>query len=193
MKCTKVDHCREPDWYPVDWDSHLSLHNWVETLDLTCKNPYHVALMGSMYFAGAIASGFFVTRLGDIYGRKWPTIFSAVISIPIHLSLILSRDLNFSIVMFFLYGLTRPGKMQVSFVYVSELVPSRYRKWIGSFILLFHGSSMILAALYFLLISKSWVSFQVFALTLTVLSTATLFFVPESPKFLLEKGRLREA
>ena len=124
-----------------------------------CANPFHKALMGSMYFAGAIASGIFVTRMGDLYGRKLPTLISCLVAIPIHLGLILSTNLNFSIVLFFLFGMTRPGKMQVSFIYASELVPETLRKRVGSFILFFDGGSLILFALYFKFISKDWLYF----------------------------------
>jgi MFS family permease len=145
--------------------------------------------MGSMYFAGAIASGLFVTRIGDLYGRKLPTIWSAIVSIPIHLGLMLSRSLNFSIFLFFLFGATRPGKMQVSFVYVSELVPESHRRRVGTFILFFDGSSLILFALYFLFISKNWVFFQTFTLILSIISTIVLIYIPESPKYLISKNR----
>ena len=146
-----------------------------------------------MYFAGAISSGLFVTRSGDIYGRKLPTMISALVSIPIHIALMASTNLNFSIVMFYLFGLTRPGKMQVSFVYVSELVPEKFRRFVGTFILFFDGSSLILFGFYFLLISKNWVYFQVFTLLLSIASTAILFFIPESPKYLMNKRRYEDA
>jgi MFS family permease len=112
-----------------------------------------------MYFAGAIASGVFVTRIGDLYGRKIPTLLSAIISIPIHLGLMISTNLNFSIVLFFLFGMTRPGKMQVGFLYVLRARLERFRRKVGSFILFFDGTSFLLFALYFKYISKDWLYF----------------------------------
>ncbi|TNV79680.1 hypothetical protein FGO68_gene574 [Halteria grandinella] len=191
--CTPQDHCRSPEHYPVDISNPLSLNNWVEQLNLACENPYKIALLGSMYFAGAIASGLFVTRLGDTHGRKLPTLISAIVSIPIHLGLMLSRNLNLSIALFFFLGLTRPGKMQVAFVYVSEMVPERYRRRVGSFILFFDGGSLIMFALYFKYISKSWLYFQIWALLMSIVSTLVLFKIPESPKFLIKKGRFDDA
>lgn len=154
--CTRADYCTDPSRYPIDWDSHLSLENWLGKLDIYCESPYLIALMGSMYFVGAITSGLFVTRMADLHGRKWPTLISAIVSIPIHIGLMISTSLTLSIVLFFLFGMTRPGKMQVSFVYISELVPENKRRLVGSFILFFDGSSLILFALYFLYVSKNW-------------------------------------
>lgn len=122
-----------------------------------------------------------------------PTMISALVSIPIHIALMASTNLNFSIVLFYLFGLTRPGKMQVSFVYVSELVPEKFRRYVGTFILFFDGSSLILFGFYFLLISKNWVYFQVFTLLLSIASTAILFLIPESPKYLMNKRRYEDA
>jgi hypothetical protein len=55
--------------------------------------------------------GFFITRLGDIYGRKWPTWISIVVSLPIQVGLLLSKNLTLSVVLFFLLGCTVPGKI----------------------------------------------------------------------------------
>jgi MFS family permease len=146
-----------------------------------------------MYFAGAIISTLVITRIGDLYGRKLPTLISSLVSLPIHLGLILSRSLNLSIALFFLLGLTRPGKMQVSFVYLSELVPEAHRRRVGSFILFFDGGSLILFALYFKYISKQWVYFQLYALGISAISALVLFAIPESPKYLMEKDRYDDA
>ena len=152
--CTYEDNCRDPTLYPVDWNNELSLHNWVEKLNLQCDSPYNIALMGSMYFAGSLASGIVVTRIADLYGRKWCTIIGTVASIPIHIAMILSNSLLLNIVLFFILGTTRPSKSQVGFVFVSELVPEKFRRIVGSFLLFCDGSSLILFALYFLYISK---------------------------------------
>lgn len=41
LTCTADEICAHPQYrYYIDWSSHESLHNWVETLDLMCKkNP----------------------------------------------------------------------------------------------------------------------------------------------------------
>ncbi len=116
-------------------------------------------MMGSMNFAGGIASGLIVTRLADMHGRKKLTLLSCLASIPIQIGLLASQSLALSISLFFLLGMTRPGKMQVSFVYLSELVPESKRRLSGSLILLVDGSTLIFLGLYFLYISKNWLYF----------------------------------
>ena len=86
-------------------------------------DSYQIGLLGSMYFAGWTVSCIFVPRLSDIYGRKIPSLASAIFSIPVYLGLILSRSLTLSIVLFFFLGLTCTGKASTAYVYLLEFIP----------------------------------------------------------------------
>jgi MFS family permease len=112
-----------------------------------------------MYFAGTTSMGFLVTRMGDVYGRKWPSRISALASVPIQLAVLLSTNLNLTIILFFMLGMVGPGKIQVGFVYASEMLPEKYRTTIGSFILFNDSATMILLPVYHKLMSKSWLYF----------------------------------
>jgi hypothetical protein len=63
-----------------------------------------------MFFAGSTCIGFFVTRAGDLYGRKWPTRISSLLSIPIQAAMLMSKNLTTIIILFFLNGMCFPGK-----------------------------------------------------------------------------------
>lgn len=115
--------------------------------------------MASMYFVGEVTLGFIVTRIGDISGRKWPMIVSTIVSVPVHLGLILSRSLTLNIVLFFLFGACVPGKIQICYVYMNEMIPSSYRNIIGTMTLFADSGSITLIALYFRFITKDWVYF----------------------------------
>jgi MFS family permease len=142
-----------------------------------------------MYFAGEVTFGILVTRMADIYGRKWLCWFSYFLSLPLQLGFLLSTDLTLTTVLFFFFGACTPGKLQVTFVYLTELVPSSYRTLVGTLILFSDASSMILLPLYFRFVSKNWLWFQLASLILNVLSvTGMLLFIPESPRYLWAKG-----
>lgn len=140
--------------YPINWNSPRSVHNWVETLGLDCVEPYRIGLMGSMFFLGIAVFTLFVARSADIYGRKYPVRISSLLSLPTQFGLLFSNNLTLSTVIFFFQGACSPGKVQVSFVYVCELVPVRFRTYIGSLVLFGMGTTMILFAVYFRFISK---------------------------------------
>ena len=158
--CDSKAYCEDPSNVYVDWTDTWSLENWVQRLNLPCEDPFKVALLGSMYFAGTTALGLFVTRLGDVYGRKWPSRISALLGIPVQIALLSSTNLNLMIILFFLLGAVGPGRCQVGFVYASELLPERYRTILGSAILFADSSSIVVLPIYHRFLSKSWLPFQ---------------------------------
>jgi hypothetical protein len=51
----------------------------------------------------------------------------------------------------------------------------------------------LIGVFYFYLISKEWLYLQIFGCSLNLLVFIALFFVPQSPKFLIAKKRYDEA
>jgi MFS family permease len=150
--------------------------------------------MGSMYFFGMTVSGIFITRLADIYGRLPPVRWASLASIPLSLIILLSKSLPLSIVMFFFQGACSPGKCQVTFVFSQELVPKKYQNYIGSAILFGDASTMLILAVYHGLLSKNWVPLQLTSFILNIISVLGIWLlVPESPKWLIGKGRYSRA
>lgn len=90
-------------------------------------------------------------------------------------------------------GSLLPGKNQVGFVYANELIPERFRILVGSFILFNDSATMLWIPMYYKWISKNWFWFHIVSFGLNVVATLCLFFIEESPKFLIEKGKFAEA
>ena len=191
--CGPSDHCRDPNRYPIDWNSTKSLHNWVEVYHLECEKPYRIALLGSVYFIGEVLFTVLVTRLGDVYGRKWVCWICSALSVPIQLGFLLSTNLTFTIALFFLLGACTPGKLHISFVYLTELVPERYRTAVGTVILFSDASTMAWQTLYFRLVTKEWIYFQILSLVMNIIAVlGILFLIPESPKYQHAVGKIEE-
>jgi MFS family permease len=110
----------DPSVISIDWGSIRSLHNWVDRLDLVCAAPWKIGLIGSMYALGWSVGCLMITPLGDVYGRKWPFMISTAVSLGVYLTLILSRNLLLTVIMFLFLGLTAPGKSNVGYVYILE-------------------------------------------------------------------------
>jgi MFS family permease len=180
-------HCKDRQNVAVDWNDTWSLDNWVDRFDLACVPTYKIALMGSMYFAGTTIFNLLVTRMGDIYGRKWPVRISSVLSLPVQAAIIFHSTLPSATILFFILGALGPGKCQVGFVYASELLPERHRLILGSAILFMDSSTMLLLPLYHKFITKNWIYFHILSLGLNALAIALMFMVPESPKWLIGK------
>ena len=204
FKCTKVsekecdidyyrEHMDEPNLIRIDADSVYTLDNWVGRLDLFSKSTFQIGLIGSVYLLGWALGCLFVPRMGDIYGRRWPYLISMGISLLVYLALILSTNINLTTVMFLLLGLTTPAKSNVCYIYLLEFIPKKWQTAVGTALLFGDGSTMIFLSLYFRFISKDWLWFQVFALSLTAAAFLVTLFAPESPKYLYSYKRYKEA
>ena len=74
IECTNEDICNAEEpikWY-IDEDDIDSLDNWVERLDLMCVPESKIELISSIYYAGEILGCIIISRVPDLFGRKWP-------------------------------------------------------------------------------------------------------------------------
>jgi MFS family permease len=146
-----------------------------------------------MYLLGWDIGCLIVPRLGDLYGRKIPYAVSMGASLVVHLGLILSHNIYLTMALFFLLGLTCPGKSNIAYVYLLELVPTKMQTSVGTVLLLADGSTMIFLSLYFRFISRDWLPFQIFALSFAALGFLVTLLAPESPKYLYSYKKYKES
>ncbi|CDW81726.1 solute carrier family member 5 [Stylonychia lemnae] len=191
-KCTYKDRCDDKS-IPIDWSSDRSLDNWVALYNLECADSVQIGLLGSMYFAGWCIACIVVPRLGDIYGRRLPCRISAIIACAVYLTIVLSKNLNLTIAMFFFLGSTQPGKSNIAYIYMLELIPSKFGTYLSTLACIADGFTTILISLYFRFVSINWIYFQIFGLSMTFVSCFALFFLPESPKYLWSAKKFKEA
>jgi MFS family permease len=75
-------------------------------------------------FAGWALSAIFIPRLADIYGRKLIFLFSMALQLCTFIAMYFSKDLNFTTVVLFIFGIAAVGRCSISFLYLMELLPS---------------------------------------------------------------------
>lgn len=143
----------------IDWSSTTSLHNWVEKFDLVCVDAWKIGLIGSMYPFGWSLGCLFVPRLGDVLGRRLPFLVSVAISILLYFGVLVSQTIYLNMALFFMIGMTMPGKTSVSYVYLLEMVPHEWKTAVGTMLMFADGSTMIIVSLYFRFVSKQWIYF----------------------------------
>lgn len=96
--------------------------------------------------------------------------------------------------MIFMIGIVTSGRILVGYVYASEFLTKKWRIVFGTMNVLIDGSSQMWGALYFSSIDKHAVYFECIGVVLIIISLmGHLFFIPESPIWLLKKGRNEEA
>lgn len=146
-----------------------------------------------MYQFGWAMGCLFIPRLGDILGRRLPFFVCLGISVAVYLGLILSQNIFLTMTLFFFLGLSTPGKSNIAYVYLLELVPTNWQTYVGTALLFADGSTMILLTLYFRYLNKDWLSFQLYGITATILAFFAVLLAPESPKYLYSYKKYERA
>jgi MFS family permease len=66
--------------YKIDWNSSLSLNNWMTQLDLICDEPYRIAFIGAISFFSFSLGSILFTAHVDKLGRKQVLVVSSAIT-----------------------------------------------------------------------------------------------------------------
>ena len=174
--------------YSIDWSDKYSLHNWVEPekLNLICEPGWKIALMGSMVFVGWVITLPIIPRISDLYSRKKIFILGMWLDVALFIAIFLCKSLDLMIAITFMFGLATTIRVNVGFVYMMELMPKRLQGFYSSAYNTLEGSVLLLATLYFWFVSKHWFYFSLIGFSFAIYSGVSAFFVPESPRLLIE-------
>jgi len=75
-----------------------------------------------------------------------------------------------------------------------ELVESKHKQMVNGVINAFDTSTLAFTSLYFLYVSRDWIYlYLTLAVAAAIAQTTLVLLIPESPKWLLIKGRRTEA
>jgi OCT family organic cation transporter-like MFS transporter 4/5 len=93
----------------------------------------------------------------------------------------------------YIFGFFSLGRASVGYLYMQELLPTKQQTAVGTLLQVVNGSVSIIACFYFYFISKYWLWFEIFGFSTNVVVVVWLFWVPQSPKWLMSKKRYKEA
>ena len=157
--------------------------------------PEQAGLLAAMTFLGQLVGNLLAGTSADLFGRKW--VFQITMLIWGVASLLAATSWSINALMFFrfLIGIGVGGEAPVAQAMVSEFVPASVR---GKYIAIMEGFWAVGFVLsgtisYFLLPYLGWR----YVFVAVGLLSGVVFIVrrniPESPRWLAEKGRLQEA
>lgn len=160
-----------------------------------------MGLLTASIFLGMMVGGYMWGYLADQRGRCRVLVVSLSVNGVFGALASVAPSFWFFLLLRFISGIGVGGSIPVIFSYFSEFMPRLRRGTMISALATFWMAGNILAAgLAWLVIPRNWAHFQswrVFVVLCSVpsLSSALLFklLMPESPKFLMEAGREKEA
>lgn len=163
-------------------------------------------LLVALVFVGMMIGGYVWGCLGDIYGRKNILIVSLLVNSLAGIISSFAQNFSLFITMRFISGLGVGGSIPLVWAYISEFQPADKRGGALSVIAAFWMVGNILVAALGLAIIphnigfvnptfsyNSWRIFLTLCAVPSLLIAVVMLWLPESPMFLLTKGKHKEA
>ncbi|XP_048459941.1 solute carrier family 22 member 5-like [Rhincodon typus] len=161
--------------------------------NLVCNDDWKAPFAMSVFFGGVLTGSFISGQLSDRFGRK--LVMFGTMAVQTVFSMLQAFSPNWEIfcVLNFLVGLGQISNLVAAYVLGSELLGKSIRvifATLGAFIPYAIGYMALPLVAYFI---RSW-SMLLFILSVSgVLYVPLWWFIPESPRWLLIKGRVKEA
>lgn len=152
-----------------------------------------IGLIGACFLCGIVVGCMTLTRMGDVVGRKPIYMLGVVMHIVVMVGLIMSYNAYFDFLLVFTFGMSVTARYYVGYAYNLEMQPKSHYVLVSTSMFLIESVVYITICLYFWLVKGPWQLLQVPNLLLSIMGIIFLFFMPESPRFLISKKRFEEA
>lgn len=165
----------------------------VTEFNLVCSDQWKQPLTSLVYFLGGLSGCLVSGQISDRFGRK-PVLFGSITTLSVFSSAVaFAPSWPIFTMLFFMMGLGQIGSYIVAFVLGSEILIGSTRVLFSSLWLpsVYAFSMLLLPGTAYLV--RSW---RHLSLLLAVPGLACIplwWLIPESPRWLVSRGRLREA
>ncbi|XP_055551438.1 synaptic vesicle glycoprotein 2B-like [Wyeomyia smithii] len=165
-------------------------------------------ILNAVCYAGMISSAFLWGFLSDMYGRKRLLVYGFLLDATFNVLCAASQNVVAIMIFKFMGGFIVCGPFAVLMAYLSEFHSLRHRSRVMMLIGIFYSiANVLLPSLAWVIIPQEWDfqliggsfaihSWQIFLAVCCIpslLSGTSVIFLPESPKFLMSKGRNQQA
>ncbi|XGW26800.1 hypothetical protein V3C99_007408 [Haemonchus contortus] len=144
----------------------------------------------SVQMVGVLIGTLFFGTMSDRYGRKSSLLISYVMTSVFSIAASFSNSLVAFTVLRTILGFFSGGLLGTYGVYKMEHIPKRHRFWVATVIAWAPNFIMLNVVAYF---SHDWRTFQRVLVIISSPAILLFFFVHESPRWLIQKGKIKEA
>ncbi|XP_010880424.2 solute carrier family 22 member 16 isoform X1 [Esox lucius] len=159
--------------------------------DLVCDREWLAKLCQPTFMLGVLVGALVFGDIADRVGRRKILMLTSLCQFVFGVSVALAGNYYLFMVLRFLLAMVSSGYLVVVFVYVTEFTGNKVRTWTSMHVHAAFAVGIMIVAITGYLVRTWWI-YQI------ILSTCTLPFLlfcwkfPETPFYLMAKGRLRE-
>uniref|UniRef100_A0A6I8QXA8 Solute carrier family 22 (organic cation/zwitterion transporter), member 4 n=1 Tax=Xenopus tropicalis TaxID=8364 RepID=A0A6I8QXA8_XENTR len=184
---------QEPCLDGWNYSKSLYLSTIVTEWDIVCENDWKGPLTTSLFFVGVLLGSFVSGQLSDSFGRKKILFVTMAIQTGFSIVQVFSTSWEMFAILFLIVGMGQISNYVAAFILGTEILGKSARiifSTLGTCIFFAIGYMMLPLFAYFI---RDWRTLLL-ALTIPGLFCIPLWWIiPESPQWLICKGRLEEA
>ncbi|XP_032995949.1 solute carrier family 22 member 5 [Lacerta agilis] len=165
----------------------------VSEWDLVCENDWKAPLTTSLFFVGVLIGSFVSGQLSDRFGRKNVLFVTMGVQTGFSFLQIFSTTWEMFSILFLIVGIGQISNYVAAFVLGTEILGKSVRIiycTLGVCIFYAFGYMLLPLCAYFI---RDWRMLLVALTVPGVLYVPLWWFIPESPRWLLSQGRIKEA
>jgi putative MFS transporter len=171
----------------------MSLYNWVEKLNLTCRPEWQIGFIGSSLFIGTVVTTIFLPALSDRLGRKFFFMAGTTSNFIVYTFLMINTNYWIQCALLFVAGLNSPNTYVIGFGFLQEFVGNKSKNIYAMVWSVSEGLIFVYTTIYYWKIDRHWFYILSVGYLLSILSMIGSFLLPESPSFLINAGELDKA
>ncbi|KAJ8303501.1 hypothetical protein KUTeg_019897 [Tegillarca granosa] len=175
----------------TSWIYEDSPETIISKFDLVCSRTHMKSHAKMAYLGGFLLASCTCGIGGDLFGRKPVLLFTVILTILSYVSLAWSPNiLSFAIIRF-VAGYSTMAYFNIALIIGLELVGPRKRIYVNSLLMFaFCVGEVALCGVAYL--AKDWKTIQIVISVPALISVITMIITPESPRWLLSKGKEKE-
>ncbi|CAJ0943870.1 unnamed protein product, partial [Mesorhabditis belari] len=170
----------------LDYEFYSINAEWL----LICDEGQLVKQSTSYQMLGLIIGSVFWGRIADLYGRKVPMIICLIFCGSFGFASAFSPNLIVFTALRTIVSFFTIGAGVIANTFYGELLPSKHRLWLA-FLLSWSPNFVIVAAIAYF--TQTWRLLIVFISSISVPATLLIWYMSETPHFLMRRGKLTKA
>jgi SP family myo-inositol transporter-like MFS transporter 13 len=131
--------------------------------------------------------------LADKYGRKKIFQWGVASNLLVMTVTMASTSYWLTIGSIFVIGMITTVRIGIGYNYMQELVPDKFKTRYSTIWMVQEGCISLYAVLYFGILNKHWFYFVAIGYLFNVAAIPMVYFLPESPPWLVKKGEFARA